>query len=155
MRALIVALAIFVTAAAHASITHADPVDAFIRQTLEVTTYKRANADLNGDGRLEIFVYATDSCGHDAGGCDLYVLSPQGTSYRIVMQASGPTQLPIRLLPTSTHGWRDIAVTVAGGGIRRSYMARLRFNGHRYPENPTVPPAIPLKQPTGRLLISR
>jgi hypothetical protein len=153
MRASAVAFVIFVAAAASASVTRPEPVDAFIRQTLQISTYKRADADLNGDGHLETFVYATDSCG--SGGCDLSVLSPQGKSYRQVMEASGPTQLPIRLLATSTRGWRDIGVTVAGGGVRRAYMARLQFNGRRYPDNPTVPPAIPLKRPTGKLLISR
>jgi hypothetical protein len=62
-------------------------------------------------------------------------------------------QLPIRLLPTSTRGWRDIGVTVAGGGINPGYMARLRFDGRRYPSNPSVPPAIPMRRTTGKVLI--
>ena len=151
MRALRVAVVIFVAAEAQANAARPDAVDTFIRQTLQVERYKRADADLNGDGRRESIVYATDSCG--SGGCDMYVLSPEGKSFRLVLDAS-VSQLPIRLLPTSTQGWRDIGVTVSGGGIMQPYMARLRFNGGRYPDNPTVPPAIPLKRPTGRLLIS-
>jgi hypothetical protein len=121
---------------------------------MQISSYKRADADLNGDGRLEAFVYVTDqgSCG--SGGCNLVVLSPQGNSYRVVLRSTA-TQLPIRLLPTSTRGWRDVGVTVAGGGIYRAYMARLRFDGHRYPSNPTVPPAVPLKRPSGKVLIDR
>ena len=65
------------------------------------------------------------------------------------------TQLPIMLLDTSSRGWRDVSVTVAGGGIPRAYSARLRFDGRQYPSNPTVPPAIPLKRMSGRVLIAR
>jgi hypothetical protein len=152
MRAFAVALAISVAAAASASVSRSDTVAGFIQQTLHVSRYNRADADLNGDGRNEVFVYVTDqgSCG--SGGCNLVILSPQGTSYRVLLRST-VTQLPINLLPTSTHGWRDVGVTVAGGGIIRPYMARLRFNGSRYPSNPTVPPAIPLKRPTGKVLI--
>ena len=121
----------------------------FIKQRLGLTHYKNATADLNQDGRPEIFVYATDNCG--SGGCDLYVLSPKAGTYRIVMLSS-ITQLPIRMLPTSTRGWRDIGVTVQGGGILVPYMARMRFNGRRYPSNPTVPPAVRVR-PSGKVLI--
>lgn len=151
MPAVGLALASFLSAA-HASAAKVDPVDAFIRRSLKVSHYKRADADLNGDGRLEVFVYETESCG--SGGCDLIVLSPRGKGYRRVMDAS-VSQLPINLLQTSTRGWRDIGVTVGGGGITRPYMARLRFDGRRYTGNPTVPPAIPLKRPKGKLLIGR
>jgi hypothetical protein len=126
-------------------------VDAFIRNVLHVAASRRAAADLNGDGRPEIFVYATSDCG--SGGCDLTILSPRARGYRVVMRSS-VTQLPVRLLATSSHGWRDVGVTIGGGGIRQAYMARLRFDGRRYPENPTVPPAQPMKHPSGRVLIA-
>lgn len=132
----------------------ADPDSAFIRRTLATSTYKRADADLNGDGRKEVFIFLTgaDYCG--SGGCTLVIVSPHGNGYRTVMRAT-VTQLPIRLLPTSTNGWRDVGVMVEGGGITRPYEARLRFNGRRYPSNPTVPPAIPLRRPSGTVLIGR
>lgn len=149
MSALVLALALTSAGAGGAQ----QGLDAFIRTVLHVVSDRRAIADLNGDGRPEIFVYATgpDNCG--SGGCDLYILSPAGKSYHVVMRAS-VTQLPIRLLSTSSHGWRDVGVTVAGGGIRQAYEARLRFDGHRYPENPTVPPALPMKHVSGRVLIA-
>jgi hypothetical protein len=138
-------------ATTHAS-TSSDAVAAFVQRTLHVTQYKRADADLNGDGRAEALVYVTDQSYCGSGGCTLLVLSPQGRSFRVVMRST-VTRLPISLLPTSTYGWRDIGVTVAGGGINRPDVARLRFNGNRYPGNPTVPPAIPLKRPSGKVLI--
>jgi len=132
----------------------ADAVATFIHRTLHVTSYKRADADLNGDSRSEAFVYVTDPGYCGSGGCTLVVLSRQGRGFRVVLRST-VTQLPIRMLPTSTRGWRDVGVTVAGGGITRRYVARLRFNGSRYPSNPTVPPAVPLKRPSGRVLIGR
>ena len=123
----------------------------FIRQRLSIDSYRSATADLNGDRRAEILVYATDSEDCGSGGCVLYVLSPRADTYRIVMRAT-IVQLPIRLLATKSHGWRDIGVTVRGGGSPNADMARLRFNGHRYPSNPSVPPAIAAR-PSGKVLI--
>lgn len=151
MRALGLVLLISV-AAANASVAPSDAVAGLVQQKLHVSSYKRADADLNGDGRKEIFVYVTDPGYCGSGGCTLLILSPQGTGYRVVLRST-VTQLPISLLPTSTRGWRDLGVTVSGGGITQPYMARLRFAGHRYPSNPTVPPAIPLNRPAGKVLI--
>jgi hypothetical protein len=130
-----------------------EKVAAFVRRMLDVSSYKRADADLNGDGRSEVLVYVTDRSYCGSGGCTLLILSPQQRSYRVVLRST-VTQLPIWSLATSTHGWRDIGVTVAGGGIDPPYVARLRFNGRRYPSNPTIPPAVPLKRPSGKVLIS-
>lgn len=146
-------LALWTTAPGHMSDKKADPVAAFVERTWHVTSYKRADADLNGDGRPEAFVYITDPKYCGSGGCTLVVLSPHRRGFRVVLRAS-VTQLPIRLLPTSARGWRDIGVTVAGGGIPAPYLARLRFNGSRYPGNPTVPPAVPLAKKAGRIIIA-
>ena len=154
MRALALVLALSAATTAHASGKRTEPVGAFVQRTLGVASYRRADTDLNGDGRSETFVYVTDPNYCGSGGCTIVVLSPQRRSYRIVLRST-VTQLPIRLLRTSTRGWRDIGVTVAGGGITQAYLARLRFNGRRYPNNPTVPPAVPLRRPSGRRLIGR
>ena len=153
MRVLAAFLTLLCAGVASANGAPADPAETFIRQNLQTSSYRRADADLNGDGRREVFIYDTDPrlCG--SGGCTLVVLSPHGQSYRTVMRTT-VTQLPIKLLPTSTRGWRDIGVTVSGGGITKAYLARMRFNGQRYPSNPTVPPATPLNRPSGKTLIS-
>lgn len=154
MNAATLGLAFLTAATAYASSKHADAVAEFAHGTLDVGSYKRADADLNGDGRSEIFLYVTDPSYCGSGGCTLVVLSPQGRGYRVVLRST-VTQLPIWLLATATHGWRDVEVTVAGGGITRPYVAHLRFDGRRYPSNPTVPPSIPLDMPSGRVLIGR
>ena len=123
----------------------------FVRQHLKLYSYRGATVDLNGDHRPEILVYATDSDDCGSGGCVLYVLSPRASTYRIVMRST-VVGLPIRLLPTKSHGWRDIGVTVSGGGIPKPHMVRMPFNGQRYPNNPTVPPATEVA-PSGKVLI--
>ena len=152
MQALALGMMISAAAAGHAGSAHEDDVATFIHKMLGVSKYERSNVDLNGDGHDEIFVYVTDQSFCGSGGCTLIVLSPQTGSYRVVMRST-VTQLPIRILATSTRGWRDVGVTVSGGGVIRPYTARLRFNGYRYPSNPTVPPVVALKQPSGRVLI--
>ena len=144
--------AALVVSTAHAR-AEADPIRAFVHRTLGTSTYKRIDTDLNGDGRKESFIYITDPNYCGSGGCTLVILSPVKSGYRVVMHST-VTQLPIRLLTTSSHGWRDIGVTVQGGGITHPYEARLRFDGRRYPSNPTVPPAIPLRRLSGKKLIA-
>jgi len=151
MPAAAIALMISVTSTGHPTVKE-DAVASFVQQTLGTSSYKRADADLNGDGRSEAFFYLTDRDYCGSGGCTLVVLSRKGSSYRVVLRST-VTQLRIRLLATFTRGWRDVGVTVAGGGITRPYVARLRFDGHRYPSNPTVAPAIPLNRPSGKVLI--
>jgi hypothetical protein len=147
-----------VTLLATTAIAAAQPgVAAFVREH-QLTRYAVGVADLNDDGKPEALIYAMDAgsgpegdlCG--SGGCELYVLSLAPEGYRLVTDIA-LTRLPIRVLPTKAHGWHDLAVFVAGGGIIPGYDARLRFNGRTYPENPTVPPATRLKGSGGKVLI--
>lgn len=117
-------------------------------QDHKLTRYTVALADLDGDKRPEALIYAmatsdgdgqADLCG--SGGCDLYVLALTPNGYRQVTDLS-VAQPPVWVLPTITNGWRDLGVMVSGGGIIRGYEARLRYDGHSYPNNPTVAPAI-------------
>lgn len=132
-------------------------ITAFVRDH-HLTRYSVALTDLDGDHRPEAVVYAVamagggeaDLCG--SGGCDLYVLSLSPTGYRKVTAIS-ISRPPIRVLPTITHGWHDLGVLVAGGGIIPGYEARLRFNGRTYPSNPSILPATHLKGPAGKVII--
>lgn len=144
--------------AAGASATTPPGVAAFVSDH-HITRYRLALADLNGDDQPEALIYAIDTAGGGeadlcgSGGCDLYVLSPTATGYRLVTNIS-ITRPPIRVLPTITHGWHDLAVLVAGGGIIPGYEARLRFNGSSYPENPSVLPATHLEDVIGKVVIN-
>jgi hypothetical protein len=122
------------------------------RQAFPDTRTVTAWADLNGDGRPEALVYLISGNVCGSGGCNLLIFTPAGRSWRAVADMS-VTNPPIRLLPTSSHGWRDIAVTVAGGGSRR-HEVLISFNGRAYPDNPTVPPARAFRRTVaGRTLI--
>lgn len=110
-----------------------------------------AFADLNGDGAQEALAYVSgpEWCG--SGGCHLYVLEARGASY-VLRGSLTVTRPPIRVLPTSTKGWSDLGVFVAGGGVK-GHEARLRFDGRRYPSNPTLAGWSP--GGPGRVLIDR
>lgn len=112
-----------------------------------------ATVDLAGDGRKETLVYLSgqDWCG--TGGCPLLVLVRDGLSFK-VMSKTTITRRPIRILPTRSHGWSDLGVTVVGGGIMKAYVAKLPFTGTGYAPNPTTPPASPAKGPLGTIVIS-
>ena len=110
-------------------------------------------ADLNSDGKPEAFVYLTsnDWCG--SGGCTTLVLVREAESWRLLSEIT-ITRLPIRMLGTKSHGWRDITVWVQGGGIQPGYETVLQFDGETYPGNPSMPPAKPLAGKTeGEIVI--
>lgn len=100
-----------------------------------------ADVDLNGDGEMETLVYTFGPMICGSGGCNVFVLQRDGGEYTKI---SGHTvsNLPIGAFYTETNGWRDLAITVRGGGLEEGpNVARLPFDGTRYPLNPTVLPA--------------
>jgi hypothetical protein len=115
--------------------------------------YFEGFVDLNGDGREEALVHVAGPSMCGTGGCGTYVLTARGPSYEQVSYFSiGRT--PIRVLETSSHGWFDIGIWVSGGGIQPGYEAAMSFDGTKYPLNPSVPPARPLKEGVpGRIVI--
>jgi hypothetical protein len=104
-------------------------------------SYLDAWIDLNGDGKKEVIVYLLGWCG--SGGCSTVILEPQGSSFKIITYLT-IVKLPIRVLATSAHGWHDLSVFVQGGGALEGYDADLRFNGKKYPRNPST--AKPLRR---------
>jgi len=105
------------------------------------TTYVAAFADLNGDGRDEALVslYSGLFCG--SGGCALYIYTPAGASWREVAEIT-IVNAPVRLLDARSHGWRDLAVQVRGGGMQIPFEARIRFDGRTYASNPSLAPRL-------------
>lgn len=109
-------------------------------------TYAHAYVDLNGDGTDEVLAYVMGPMVCGSGGCNLYVLAPEGEDggegWRVVTRTS-VTRTPVGVLTTSTNGWRDLAVSIGGGGAQAGWV-RLTYDGRTYPTNPTAPPATPL-----------
>lgn len=103
------------------------------------TRYAVAWKDLNGDGRPEAVVYLTSNAWCGSGGCTLLVLERAGDRF-IVRGRTTITRAPIAVLPSTSHGWRDLVVGVGGGGEPYGQVV-LPFRGDRYASNPTLPPA--------------
>ncbi len=70
----------------------------------------------------------------------MLILAAKDSSYGVVTKVT-ITRPPIRVLTSTSNGWRDITVWVEGGGMEPGYEAELRFDGKTYPRNPSVPPA--------------
>jgi hypothetical protein len=92
----------------------------------------------------EVLVYlpGSDYCG--SGGCTTLIFAASEGSYRLVSRIT-LTRTPILVSPHRTNGWNDLILLVSGGGIPSGYYAVLQFDGRKYPENPTVAPAAPLR----------
>lgn len=113
-----------------------------VRGETDELLYARAETDLDGDGTDEVLAYVGGSLMCGTGGCNLVVLKRDGEGYRQVGDLS-VVQLPVGVLATKTNGWRDLAVSVSGGG-RPGGVMRVPFDGKAYASNPTVSPAEPV-----------
>jgi hypothetical protein len=103
-------------------------------------SYSRAWFDLNGDGTKEAIAFLKSPGWCGTGGCTTLVLKQRGDSFELISKVA-VSRLPVVVLPRSSHGWRHLSVRVAGGGIMTPYDVELPFDGTKYAENPTVPPA--------------
>ncbi len=98
--------------------------------------FNYALVDLDGDHNRDAIVLfkGNEYCG--SGGCTLEI-------YRGVNQGfdflSGSTlgREPIRILPDRHFGWRTFTVFVRGGGAKKC-DALMRFDGRKYPSNPSM-----------------
>jgi len=100
--------------------------------------YALAWRDLDGDGADEAIVYLAGPYFCGTGGCNLLVLTSAGPMWRKVGDVS-VTRTPVTVLDTSTKGWKDLTVDIAGGG-GPSGTALLKFDGQSYPDNASVQP---------------
>lgn len=102
------------------------------------SSYQYALVDLNDDGISDAIVLIEDPGYCGSGGCNLAILRGVrgGFSY---MSGSTTSRAPIRVLAETRNGWRSLSVTVAGSGSKPGEVL-MRFNGRRYPLNPTLQP---------------
>jgi hypothetical protein len=109
--------------------------------------------DLNGDGETEAIVYVVGPRVCGAGGCNTHIFARREGGYKLV-STIGISRPPIIASQRRTHGWNNLIVFAAGGGILLGHYAELQFDGRTYPENPTVEPAKSVNgQPRGVALI--
>ena len=101
-------------------------------------SYEYALTDLNGDGTPEAIVLITDAHYCGSGGCTMIVLRGDREGFRMI-SSSTISGKPIRVLAESRKGWKSLSVFVAGGGATEGEVF-MRFNGKRYPGNPSIQP---------------
>ena len=56
-----------------------------------------------------------------------------------LVHSSTITWTPFRVLTESQHGWKSISVSVSGGGMKAGEVV-MRFDGKKYPSNPSLQP---------------
>ncbi len=122
-------------------------------ETIDPSSYqfRFALVDLNGDGIPDAVVLMTDrdSCG--SGGCAMRVLKGTKSGFSYV-SGSTITREPIYVLQERNLNWSALSVRVAGGGAEPG-QAILRFDGKRYPLNPSIQPkATPAQIAAAKLL---
>jgi hypothetical protein len=93
--------------------------------------------DLNGDGANEIVLqgYGIGPCGA-TGNCILIVLQRSGSGWKTLLDTHeqfGGGFEKIRLLETSTNGYRDIVVAAHDSAVERTAFV-LDYDGKRYRE---------------------
>lgn len=93
--------------------------------------YRYAQVDLNGDGQADALVLLRgDYCG--SGGCTLLVFRGSPGGFALVSSSTISNE-PIGVVDERRHGWKTLLVTSRGVG-----PVLLRFNGTKYPLNPSM-----------------
>lgn len=95
--------------------------------------------DLNADGQEEIFVRFMSSYFCGTGGCTFLLLDKYGE----IITKFSVTRAPIFAEPTKENGWALLLVKDAG------VFKELKYNGGKYPSNPSVLPKAPYDAPSG------
>lgn len=121
------------------------------RDAMAPLTYVSAETGEDAESLTLVYLVGPEFCG--SGGCKLLILRRSGEAYSVLGDTT-ITRAPIRILRARTNGLPDIGVYVAGGGIMEGYEARLRFDGTRYPSNPSVPPAERINDAEGIAVIT-
>lgn len=110
--------------------------------------------NLNGDGVQDALVVFSSSYWCGTGGCTMLVFQGQNNKTFRLVSESTLVNPPLTVSETRTNGWRDLIVDVSGGGAVPKKVA-LKFDGKKYPLNPSDQPSIPANTPIkGTLLFS-
>jgi hypothetical protein len=94
--------------------------------------YEIARADLDADGKEDVLALMNGKssyCG--SGGCTLFILKGTGKGFTSLSSVK-VVNAPIYLRKSTAHGFRDLLVTVCGGGATPG-LASLTFDGKAYP----------------------
>ena len=103
-----------------------------------VPLYRSVLIDLNGDGLRDAIVLALGSVYCGSGGCTLAIFKGTPKGFEAVSDSTISRE-PIYVLSEVKSGWRTLSVLVSGGGAAPE-QALLRFDGEKYPRNPSMQP---------------
>jgi hypothetical protein len=121
----------------------AEAVRAYTQQITPMS-FEYALVDLNDDGTPDALVLLRDSQWCGTGGCTLLILRGKAGAFTLVSTATIINE-PIKVAREREHGWHTLLVTVQGGGIQPA-LVELRFDGKKFPFNPTLQPRASQKQ---------
>jgi hypothetical protein len=112
--------------------------------------FRHALTDLNGDGRANTIVLLLGGSWCGSGGCNMLVFRGSKDGFTLV-SGSTITNAPIRVSPEKQQGWRTLIVFAKGKGD-----VLMRFNGTRYPLNPSAQPkATPAQVSAAQVVMKR
>ncbi len=109
-------------------------------ESLDNTKYQMEIIDLNEDGYDDALVLLTGPMWCGTGGCTLLIFEGLKESARFVSDSS-LVRGPITVSTSKTKGWRDLIIRVSGGGAVPGKVA-LKFDGRKYPLNPSIQPRL-------------
>ena len=113
--------------------------------------YDIARADLDADGKEDVLALMNGKSGYcGSGGCTLFIMKGKEDGFASIGSVKVVSR-PIYLRKNSSHGHRDLLVTVRGGGATPG-LAALAFDGSSYPVSPGEPNAQ--KQPDDTVLFA-
>jgi hypothetical protein len=98
--------------------------------------YEYDKIDLNNDGNDEIFVTIISHGFVGSGGASGFLLKQKNNSYTLVNKFY-LVNSPIILSNSTTNGWTDLIMNV-----KNRLPAIMKYDGQKYPSNPSVEPAI-------------
>lgn len=110
------------------------------KETDGIVRYYYNRIDLNGDEKPETFVYLLGPYVSGSGGSTAFIFENGEDGYKVVSRFT-LVRNPIIVSDNMTNGWKDLIMYVSGGGIEPFY-AQIKFDGSKYPSNPSVQPQI-------------
>ena len=111
-----------------------DTVAAYVKKKdpAEKPVFRSMPVDLNADNMDDAVVLLTGPNWCGSGGCTLLVFRGTPSSFKLVSKST-VTDTPIRVSDEQHEGWRTLVVHSRGIGD-----VAMRFDGKRYPANPSL-----------------
>jgi hypothetical protein len=103
----------------------------------QLPQYRYALSDLNGDEFPDAVVLVSDPMYCGSGGCTMVIFKGTASGGFDLVSHTTITREPIHVLAAASSGWRALSVLVSGGGAPVTQVL-LRFDGERYPLNPSL-----------------